>query len=129
MKSSPTFTPRSPGTQAGQGVLVGGVVSGEGHSRGSGGLPQEGNALALGGVDHGGLQDAVAGLQEHAAAVLQDRPRRGDGVLGDVVGREPGVQDDAGRLVFQKGPGGLFHDSLKLPADLGQEFAAGRRRA
>ena len=64
-------------------------------------------------------------LEEDAAAVLQDRPRRGDGVLGDVVRREPRVQDDAGRLVFQKGPRGLFHDSLKLPADLGQEFALG----
>ena len=121
VKSRPTFTPTSPGRGA-QGVLVGGVVAGEEHGRGSGGLAQEVDAFALGRVDHGGFQHAFAVLQEDARAVLQRGAGGGHGVLGDVVRGQPGVQHDAGGLVLQQGAGCLLHDLFQDAADVGEQF-------
>ena len=78
-------------------------------------------ALALGGVDDGGFQDPLAVLEEHALAVLQQGARGGHGVLGDVIGSQPGVQHHACRLVLEHGARCLRDDLGEDAADLGQQ--------
>src|SRR6476620_10364263 len=56
-----------------KGVFVRDVVTGEQHCGCAAGLPQEGDSLALGGMDHRSLQDAFAFLQEDTFAVLEHR--------------------------------------------------------
>lgn len=121
----PDFHPDVASAQPGNRVFISDIVARKKDPRGPSGLAQELDGLAFGGVHHRGLKNALAILEEDARAAFKDRPGSGDGVLRYVVGGTPGVEYDAGGLVFEDCSRSFLRDSGQNLADFREELPLG----